>query len=54
MYNIIFTNRIKRDMKLMRKRGKDMNKLITILDTLAQGVELPESGPCTSGRVGGF
>jgi len=42
MYNIIFTKRIKRDMKLMKKRGKDMNKLITILDTLARGIELPE------------
>ena len=35
MLEIEFTNRMKHDAKLMKKRGKDMNKLVTVLDLLA-------------------
>lgn len=41
MYNIVYTNRMKKDAKLMQKRGKDMTKLVTILDLLASGKSLP-------------
>ena len=32
---------MKKDAKLMQKRGKDMAKLVTVLDLLASGVPLP-------------
>lgn len=41
MYKIVYTNRMKKDAKLMRKRGKDMNKLIEVLALLAEGNPLP-------------
>ena len=31
---------MKKDAKLMQKRGKDMTKLVTVLDLLASGKEL--------------
>ena len=37
MYQIVYTNRVKHDVKLMKKRGKDLNKLIEILDKLSKG-----------------
>lgn len=37
MYKIVYTNRMKKDAKLMKKRGKDMNKLVTVLSLLASG-----------------
>ena len=42
MYNIVYTNRMKKDAKLMHKRGKDMSKLVMVLDLLASGIELPK------------
>ena len=42
MYSIVYTSRMKHDVKLMKKRGKDMNKLVKILDLLASGKALPE------------
>ncbi|MCQ2601269.1 MAG: type II toxin-antitoxin system YafQ family toxin [Treponema sp.] len=33
---------MKRDAKLMQKRGKDMNKLVEVLRTLASGQKLPD------------
>ena len=36
MLDIRYTNRMKKDVKLMKKRGKDLEKLITVLDLLAQ------------------
>ena len=42
MYSIVYTSRMKHDVKLMKKRGKDMNKLVRILDLLANGKTLPE------------
>ena len=41
MYNLRFTNRIQRNIKLMKKRGKDLEKLKTVLNSLQQGIELP-------------
>lgn len=37
MYQILFTNKMKRDLKRMKKRGKDISKLTAILSTLANG-----------------
>lgn len=42
MYSIVYTSRMKRDAKLMKKRGKDMSKLINILNLLSTGVQLPD------------
>ena len=41
MYKIVYTNRMKKDAKLMKKRGKDMQKLINVLSLLANGNSLP-------------
>lgn len=41
MYNIVYTNRMKKDAKLMQKRGKDMTKLVAVLDLLASGEPMP-------------
>ena len=41
MYKIVYTNRMKKDAKLMKKRGKDMEKLVYILSLLASGDPLP-------------
>ena len=42
MYKIVYTNRMKKDTKLMKKRGKDMEKLVNVLSILASGNRLPE------------
>lgn len=41
MYKIEFTNKMKKDAKLMEKRGKDMSKLTNILALLADSKKLP-------------
>ena len=41
MYNIVYTNRMKKDAKLMQKRGKNMKKLVNVLELLASGKTLP-------------
>lgn len=41
MYQIDFTNEMKRNVKLMRRRGKDLRKLTEVLDILARGEQLP-------------
>ena len=43
MYNIVYTARMKHDARLMKKRGKDMSKLVVVLDLLASGNPLPEN-----------
>lgn len=43
MYKIVYTNRMNRDAKIMKKRGKDMGKLVNTLSLLAQGTPLPVS-----------
>jgi mRNA interferase YafQ len=42
MLEIEFTNKMKRDVKLMKKRGKDIIKLTTTIDLLASQVLMPE------------
>lgn len=42
MYTLVFTTRMKRDLKLIKKRGKDISKLETVLDILLSGEDLPE------------
>lgn len=41
MYKIVYTNRMKKDVRLMKKRGKDIRKLVTVLSLLANGNPLP-------------
>ncbi len=41
MYQIQYTARMKKDVKRMKKRGKDMAKLVTVLSLLASGNGLP-------------
>ncbi len=41
MYKIVYTTRMKKDAKLMKKRGKEMDKLINVLSLLASGNPLP-------------
>ena len=41
MYRIEFTAEMKRNVKLMKKRGKDISKLTAVLDLLASGNPLP-------------
>ncbi len=41
MYQIVYTNRMKKDVKLMKKRGKDMTKLVQVLSLLASENILP-------------
>ena len=42
MLKIVFTSRMKRDVKRMKRRGKDIDKLIAVLDMLARQEQLPE------------
>ena len=42
MLEIVFTNKMKRDAKLMKKRGKDMSKLTDTLNLLANQEPMPE------------
>lgn len=41
MYKIYYTNRMKKDVKLMKRRGKDLDKLVNVLSLLANGNSLP-------------
>lgn len=41
MYKIIYTSRMKKDTRLMKKQGRDLNKLIHVLSLLASGSPLP-------------
>ena len=42
MLKIMFTARMKRDVKRMKRRGKDLGKLTDVLDALARREALPE------------
>lgn len=39
-YEVKFTNQFKRDLKLAKKQGKDINKLFDVISTLAEGKKL--------------
>ena len=41
MYKLRFTTKFQRNLKLMKKRGKDLNKLNEVLELLVKGQELP-------------
>lgn len=40
-YEIRFTNQFKKDIKLAKKQGKDIDKLFSVVDILAAGGTLP-------------
>ena len=42
MYQIVYTNRMKRDVRRAAKRGKDLSKLIDVLELLQKGEPMPE------------
>ncbi len=42
-YEIIRTSKFKKDYKLSQKRGKDIKLLISVIEILANGENLPES-----------
>ena len=39
-YEVKFTSQFKRDLKLARKQGKDIDKLFDVISTLAEGRKL--------------
>lgn len=39
-YEIKFTNQFKKDLKLAKKQGKDLEKLYSVIETLANGEAL--------------
>ena len=41
MFKIEFTSKMKKDVKRMKKRGKDLTKLVTVLNLLKKGDDLP-------------
>lgn len=41
MYKISYTNHMKKDIKLMKKRGKNLQKLSNVLTMLSTGKPLP-------------
>ena len=42
MYTIYFTKKMKKDLKRMRKRGKNISELTTVLEILSSGKKLSE------------
>ena len=42
MYDIVYTSRMKKDIKRAKKRGKDISKLVNVLKLLQTGTPLPE------------
>ena len=42
MYQIQFTAKMKKDIKRMKKRGKDISKLTSVLSIIASGNVLPD------------
>ncbi|MBR1805578.1 MAG: type II toxin-antitoxin system YafQ family toxin [Selenomonadaceae bacterium] len=42
MYQVNYTKRMRKDIQRMRRRGKDLSKLVAVLDLLKTGEPLPE------------
>ena len=42
MPDVVFTNRMKKDVKLAKKQGKDLKKLTEIINMLLKGAALPD------------
>ena len=40
-YEVKYTSRFKKDYRLLKKRGYDMDKLLNVVDMLREGRELP-------------
>lgn len=40
-YEVKYTSRFKRDYKRMQRRGKEMSKLLDVIDMLREGLVLP-------------
>ncbi|MBR4383186.1 MAG: type II toxin-antitoxin system YafQ family toxin [Selenomonadaceae bacterium] len=43
MYQVNYTARMRRDIRRMQRRGKDLSKLAAVLDLLKIGEPLPET-----------
>lgn len=41
-YEVKFTNQFRRDLKLAKKQGKDIDKLFDVISTIAEGRKLAE------------
>ncbi|MFW5676972.1 MAG: type II toxin-antitoxin system YafQ family toxin [Acetivibrio ethanolgignens] len=41
-YEVKFTNQFKKDLKLAKKQGKNLDKLYSVVEVLANGENLPE------------
>ena len=41
-YRVRYAKRIKRDLKLVEKQGKDLNKFKALVDILANGLRVPD------------
>lgn len=53
MYKIVLSNRFKKDLKLVSRRGYNLNLLNTIVDQLAAGEKLPEKN-CDHELIGDY
>lgn len=55
-YNVIFKTSIRRSIKLMQKRGKDISKLEKVIEILSSGEMLPEKylDHALSGNYSGY
>ena len=42
MYTINYTKRMRKDIRRMKKRGKDISKLFEVLELLKTGEQMPE------------
>lgn len=42
IYEVKFTNQFKRDLKLAKKQGKNIDKLFDVISTIAEGKKLDE------------
>lgn len=54
-YDVTYSNQFKRDLKLIRKQGKDETKLHKVVDLLADGKKLPpkyDDHPLTGNYIG--
>ncbi len=52
MYRPVYLNRFEKDLKLMQKRGKDMNKFKTLALKLLAGGILPIAANVTLNPIG--
>jgi mRNA interferase YafQ len=42
VFAVVYSNKMKRDVKRVAKRGKDLSKLAMVLNLLASGAQMPE------------